>query len=254
MDQITEKINAGIVTFFMSNIKPGTVELHRRVVDKFNPKKYQHHSILTGISHGHSMDAAWVFNGIDMPTFKPGQLERQFDHDVLLFLDVDAVPLNDEALDYYINKAYNGSLIGNIQRSNHIQNNQHVFAAPSAVALSTSTCLTIGKPSAEPTKRSDVGEEYTFAAEKTGGVVPIELIMPLKYDLPPAECPFWALQDGQPVYGRGTAFGLSDNKELFWHNFQSFHEGQQEKFELKCKQLLGEEVGESRNIFKYSTT
>lgn len=236
----------------MQNINPTMVELHRKVVDKFNKSKHAHHSILTGISHGHSMDAAWAFNGVPMPAFKQGQIEKKFDHDVLLFLDVDAVPLNDEAIDYYITQAYNGKLIGNIQRSNHIKNNQHVFAAPSAVALSVDTFMTIKRPSGVPTTRGDVGEEYTYAAEKSG-IVNVELIMPLRFDEAPAECPSWALKDGQPVYGRGTTFGMPD-KEMFWHNFQSFHVGQLEKFEAKCNLLLGVDNGQSVNVFKYSST
>lgn len=230
------KPNACIISFYMKNLDIKTVQKQRDVVAKFNKSKHTHYSVLTDISHGQSMDLMWQFNGIDHPTFANVEIPKRFDHDIILFLDVDAIPLNDQAIDYYISEAEAGRLIGNIQRSNHIENDQHVFAAPSAVALSVDTFLTLKKPSAVPTYRADVGEEYTFAAEKVG--IPVDFMMPLRFDEAPAECPSWALKDGMPVYGRGTTFGDSKERELFWHNFQSFHPGQQEKFMKKCEEVL----------------
>ena len=139
------------------------------------------------------------------PTFKGHNIPKRFDHDVILFLDVDAIPLNNLAIDDTIAAAANGRLVGNIQRTNHIQNNQHVFVAPSCLAISTDMFVTIGKPSGLETSRGDVAEEYTYAAEKAG--MPIDFYMPMRYDEKPAECESWALKDGMPVYGRGTTFG-----------------------------------------------
>jgi len=239
MDKVTEKINACIVSFFMNNIDRKSVELQHKVVEKFNVRKYPHYSILTDLRHGASMDLFWQMNGIDMPMFKGHNVPKKFDHDVIIFLDIDAVPVNEAALDMLAISAHNGNLVGNIQRSNHIKNDQHVFVAPSAMGISVNTFFTMGKPSALETSRADVAEEYTFAAEKSG-IVPLDFYMPLRYDERPAECESWALKDGMPVYGRGTTFGINGEEkvELFWHNFQSFHPGQQEKFWKKCESLL----------------
>lgn len=232
-----DKVNAAVVTFFMGNIDMKCVEMHRRVVNKFNPSGYIHYSIQTDLRHGASMDLAWVLNGVPHKTFEGHEIPHRFDHDVLLFLDVDAVPLNNDAIDFTIQSASEGRLIGDIQRTNHIQNNQHVFVAPSVLAISRETFKKIGKPSALETPRADVAEEYTFTAEETG--VPVDFYMPMRYDSSPAECESWALKDGMPVYGRGTTFGWK-GRENFWHNFQSFHPGQQEKFLAKCESLLRE--------------
>ena len=98
-------------------------------------------------------------------------------------------------------------------------------------------------PVATETERSDVAEEYTWAAEEAG----IEVIkfMPLRYDAPPAryawegeQPPYWNLADGMPVYGIGTTFGDEKHGDLFYHNFQIFKPGQQERFQNKCKSLL----------------
>jgi hypothetical protein len=218
------------------------------VVDKFNISKHPFYQINTKFRHGHSMDAAWVINGTRVNGSPVNGLPQKFTHDVILFLDIDALPLNDKAIDEYIHWASEGVLVGNIQRSNHIQNNQHTFVAPSAMAISESTFLTIGSPSAIETYRSDVGEEYTWLAEKAG--IKVMKFMPLRFDAPPAESPSWALADGMPHYGRGTTFGsrmtpISEGAggsaiETFWHNFQSFHPGQHERFMAKVAEIMGD--------------
>jgi hypothetical protein len=240
--------NACIITFFMDNLDIKTIEKQRQVVEKFNKSKVPHYSIKTDLRHGASMDLAWALNGVSHDTFKGHEIAKKFDHDIILFLDADAIPLNDKALDFTIADAARGALCGNIQRSNHINNNQHVFVAPSLLAISVESFVTIGKPTGlEIPNRGDVAEEYTYAAEKSK-IVPIDYYMPLRYDEKPAECASWALKDGMPVYGRGTTFGIpaeyndADGAtpaiEMFWHNFQSFHPGQQEKFMKKCEDVL----------------
>lgn len=247
-----DKVNAGIFTFFMDNIDRTTVDLHAKVIQKFNKSGHPHHHISTQLNHGASMDLVWTMNGQSVQTFKGHNVAKKFDFDVVMFLDIDAVPCDNLSLDYYINQASRGVLIGNVQRSNHIQNDQHIFAAPSVVAMSVETFATIGFPSAIPTRRGDVGEEYTYAAEKAG-IVPIQLLMPLSFEEAPAECPAWKLKDGMPVYGRGTTFGIPKGPHssfgageflneipMFWHQFQSFHPGQQEKYRSKLEQILTE--------------
>lgn len=241
-----DKVNAAIITFFMKNIDMKTVGLQRSVVEKFNPQKYPHYSIDTTLRHGASMDLAWALNGVNHPTFRGQNVPKRFDHDVLLFLDVDAIPLNNMAIEYTIEQASaNGKLIGNVQRSNHIQNDQHLFVAPSVLAVSVDSFVTMKMPSGLETKRADVAEEYTYTAEFPG-IIPVEFYMPIKFDEAPAECPSWALKDGMPVYGRGTTFGREmdcgligiEDVPMFWHQFQSFHPGQQEKFWAKCEGIL----------------
>jgi hypothetical protein len=233
-----DKINGAIVSFFMNNVDKKTVDIQRKVVEKFNKSKYPHYSMLTDMRHGASMDIVWAFNGQQNGTFAGQTIPKKFDHDVIFFLDIDAIPLNENAIDDVINKAANGWLYGNVQRSNHIQNNQHLFVAPSCLALSVDSYLTIKKPSGLETPRADVAEEYTYAAEKSG-IVPVDYYMPICYDSPPSEGGSWALKDGMPVYGRGTTFG-AHGLPMFWHSFQIFHPGSQENFWKKCETVLND--------------
>lgn len=265
--------DVAIVTFFMANIDRKSVELQRKVVAMRNPKGYAHYSIQTVYEHGVSMDLTWAKLGIKHPTFGDVVIDKQFDHEVILFLDVDAIPCNADAINTYVEAAANCRLVGNIQRSNHIQNDQHLFAAPSALAISGDMMLSLGMPSARPNYRSDVAEEITFRAEEKG--YPVDLYLPLRFDAAPAESPSWALrpglqhkgQEGSGIYakpdicyGRGTTFGYKKTKvidvipgmavpateweevETFWHNFQSFHPGQQEVFYKKCETELAKGI------------
>ena len=235
--------NACIVSLFMNNIHPDTVRYQRDVVAKFNKSGHTHFPTLTEAQPADSMDYVWALNGLP-PTGFNMNVEHKLNFDVILFLDIDCIPLCEDAIDFFIDMAAEGKVVGNAQRSGHIENGQHVFAAPAAVAMSRDTYLKIGKPSALPTNRSDASEEYTWAAEQHG--VPVDLCMPIKYDAPPIRMawetnkePYWRLADGMPNYGIGTTFGVGD-KELFYHNFQIFHPGQQERFWEKCKSVLGE--------------
>lgn len=228
----------------MKNVNMKTVGLQKSVVDRYNVSKYPHYIIQTDIQPAPMIDYIWGMNGVEVGEHKGLQKENKIDHDVILFLDIDCIPLSDNAIDIYMRKAAEGKLVGNAQRSGHIDNAQHVFAAPSATAISRKSFLSLNTPSAVPTSRGDVMEEYTYAAE-ISKAVPVDLYMPLRYDSPPVRMswetnqePFWRLSDTMPNYGIGTTFGSEQEGDLFYHNFQIFHPGQQERFWKKCESIL----------------
>ena len=222
--------NPCIATIFMSNIDEKMVNMQRLVVAKYNKSGIVHYPVLTAADPGSTM------------TQLIPMIESR-GHDAIMFLDVDAVPLNDTAIDYFFDKAYNGWVIGDAQRSNHIQNDQHVFAAPHNLTFTFETYRKCQSPSFSPNHRGDVGEELTFKARENN--IPLEIMMPLRYDAPPIRMdwepkdapPYWDLADGMPKYGIGTTFGTVGN-EMFWHMYQSFHPRQNERFIKKCEDLL----------------
>lgn len=219
-----------IATIFMNNIDQRIVQLQAEIVKKFNKSNITHYPVLTQASPGQTMDKL-----VDM-------LEQR-GHDAIMFLDVDCVPLSNTALDYFFEQVYSGKVIGDAQRSNHIDNNQHVFCAPHNVTFTIETYRKLGNPSFNPNHRGDVAEELTFKAREAN--IPIEIVMPLRYDAPPIRMaweskdlpPYWDLADGMPKYGIGTTFGTEGN-EMFWHMYQSFHPGQNERFIKKCEEIL----------------
>lgn len=219
-----------IISIFMNNIDMTMVEKQKQVVQKFNKLGIPHFHVLTDGQPGDTMNRVM-------------DLVAQNNFDAVMFLDIDAIPVHEKALEYMFSRAYAGVVIGSAQRSNHIQNNQHVFAAPHNVTLTLKVFEQIGKPTFNPTQRGDVSEEITFAAEENN--VPVEILMPIRFDAPPIRMawepkdlpPYWDLADGMPKYGIGTTFGLGEN-ELFWHMYQSFHPGQKERFLEKCESVL----------------
>lgn len=234
-------MNACIVSYFMKNIESKTVELQSKVINKFNKNKFPHIIITGEIPHGQFMDYFWTINGAPVATI--GKIEKQHNFDVILFLDIDCVPLSENSIDYFISKAIEGKLIGNAQRSGHIQNNNHIFAAPSALAISLENFKKIGSPSALETVRGDVAEEYTYCAEQFG--VETEFILPTKYDrdiyrydYEQDRRPYWTLENNLPNFGLGTSYGNEKLGDLFYHNFQIRMPGQQELFQKKCEELL----------------
>jgi hypothetical protein len=223
-------MNPCIASIFMKNIDQNTVALQQQVVKKFNKSNIAHYPVLTEANPGYTMDKL-----VEM-------LEKR-GHDAIMFLDIDCVPVNDVALDYFFEQAYAGKVIGDAQRSNHIQNDQHVFCAPHNVTFTIKNYRKCGNPSFLPNHRGDVAEELTFRARENN--ISVEIVMPLRYDAPPIRMdwepkdlpPYWDLADGMPKYGIGTTFG-NDSGDLFWHNYQIFHPGQQERFWKKCEELL----------------
>lgn len=223
-----------------------TVGLQKSVVEKYNKSKIPHYIMKVAMPHGISIDYFWAMNGvlgdkIKMAMNGKEDIPVKFDHDAVMILDIDAIPLSEKSIDYYFEQAYAGKLIGNAQRTNHIENDQHVFAAPSTACISKETYIKIGAPSAYETNRGDVLEEYTFEAEKHG--IEVDLILPLRYNESPIrydwekdQPPYWDLKPEQPKYGIGTTYG--NDEELFYHQFQIRMEGMQEKFWAECEKAL----------------
>lgn len=154
-------------------------------------------------------------------------------------LDIDCVPLNSNAIDYVFDKASQGHIVGNIQRSNHLNNDEHVYVAPSAFCISKNTFELLGKPSFAPTSRSDIGEELCFIAENND--VPLEMFLPKCYEeLPVGKIP-WSLKGNMPKYGIGTTFVNDDKIEMFYHLFESRSNSFNDLFYNKCVNILTSE-------------
>ena len=235
-------MNACIASYYMPNINPKTVKLQSEVVKKFNRTKLPHFIIKGEMPHGIFLDYFWTCMGEPVKTINV-EIPKTMLFDYVLFLDIDCIPVSENAIDYYVSRAHDGVLIGNAQRSGHIQNNNHLFAAPSAIALSKENFIKMGRPSALETARSDVAEEYTYESERVG--IQVDMMSPkrydrdvFRYDWEQDRRPYWTLEHGLPNYGLGTTYGNEEIGDLFWHNFQIRVPGQEEHFWKKCEDLL----------------
>jgi hypothetical protein len=210
-----------IISPYMTNIDPVIVQHQKQAVEHLT-KQITFVQYLTNKSHGKTMDEL-----ID----KAYRLK----YDCILFMDIDAIPLSYDAIVNTLVKAHGGTIIGNVQRSNHIQNNEHVFVAPSFMGISPKVWHDLGRPSFEPTFRGDVAEEITYAAEAHN--VPYYFYMPISVEAAPIEAPNWKLKTGWPVYGCGTTFA-DGRKPVSYHAFQISHGRNKENFIAKCQQVM----------------
>jgi hypothetical protein len=201
-----------VISFYMSNISQEVLDAQRDVVKLFLPSGCEFRQILTDRQHGEALDE-YVENS---------------DAAIIVFLDVDCVPIHPSALTYLIEHAKSGELVGAIQRSNHIENGGHTFVAPCAMAFKRSLWEQAGKPSFKPTTRGDVAEEFTYACEAAG--LQINEI-PITY----SEDDRWALE-GDIRYGYGTEYG-----GMFYHHFEIRAPINQQRFVARCKDILRRE-------------
>lgn len=154
----------------------------------------------------------------------------------VLILDIDCIPLSKQALEYTFSQAENNKLIGNIQRANHINNNEHLYVGPSCMCFSKSFYEIINRPSFEFTDRGDVGEEITYKTQEHNKE--IEYYLPLKYEKLPNEGKPWKLIGSLPNFGIGTTYINKYNQEMFYHLFQSIFYSHNQLFYNKCTEIL----------------
>ncbi len=109
----------------------------------------------------------------------------------IFILDIDCIPLSLNALTYTFDKASNGTLIGNAQRSHHLDNNEHIFVGSSCLCLNGKLYESMGVPSFTPTNRGDIAEELAYVAEEKN--IPIEFFVPHSFESKPNGCDSWAL-------------------------------------------------------------
>lgn len=206
---------------YMANIDYRIVNAQRKVMELVAPD-LMFAQVRTDKPHGETIDT------ILFDAYVSG-------YDTALLMDIDAIPLNPQAVDYTLHRANMGNLIGNAQRSNHINNDKHLFVAPSFMGIRLQDWVNFGKPSFSETHRGDVAEEVTYAAQANG--YPIQMYMPLGYDAKPAECDSWKLGDGMPVYGCCTTFGVQEFP-VSYHAFQIRYQRNIDLFLAKCEHVI----------------
>lgn len=165
-------------------------------------------------------------------------------YNTVMIWDIDAIPLNRDTCRQMLQRAFiTGSLTGNIQRSNHIQNDQHLFIAPSCCCFSRETYERMGMPSFAPTLRGDVGEELTYRAEAND--IQLQAYIPLMYEDLPAEGRAWKLSGDLRDFGVNTMFGEIEvmdgqaiEKPMTFHTFQMRTSSHADRFLQVCDKVI----------------
>ena len=213
----------------MPNISLEVQEYQRRVVEKFLPSDWmfgQRSTELRRYAHADAMSHL-----IDI-----------CQSDVIIFLDIDCIPLDNRAFPFLYSYASKGDLVGAAQRANHIPNGAHIYAGPFCLAFSRKVYQELGSPVLREAmldktyrpiqgERGDVCEELTYMWEQNKRK--IQLLRPTH-----VEKPLWNLEPGREKFGHGTTY-----EGLFYHAFESrIGPDHQNRFIRKCRQVLGESV------------
>ena len=221
-------MNRCIFTSFNSQIRPNLVQASHEVLLKlvantdiqYRPLFYPHSN--QELIHGQVLDI-----------FVPELLKE---YDSVLVLDIDCIPLSRAALKKTFEAIEQGSLFGCAQRSLHIDNDEHVYIGSPCIGFSKQTFSKLGSPSFLPTDRGDTAEELTYLAESS--IIPLQVLMPSKYESDPYDGTQWNLGTGKLRYGIGTTFVNTGGEEMFYHLFESRRLVHDYLFINKCKQVL----------------
>lgn len=223
------------ISVYMDNIPVQVREVQKAVWDKFYPNLMTHH--YTYLSHAKTLD----------------KIVELTDADVLIIADIDAIPLNENIVHRISDLAMAGYLVGNAQSSSHLEDTEHIFIAPSFMALNVKKYRELGSPSFEPSLTGDVAQDLTRVWQKEYPIMPM---FPIHYEYPPVPVRlpngsisnplFWIT--GNRPYGLNTTFSLQGYPDSF-HGFQSSHE-QSERFIHKCKEVLNGSVWSANNHYK----
>lgn len=220
-----------IFTYYNFQVDPELVKYQYQVINKFNTledctfEPLQYNASEYEISPDKVMDYA-------IP-----HLFYEKNYDIILVLDVDCIPLSTESLEYTFKRASEGALIGNVQRSCHIKNDEHLYVAPSCMGISKDTYEKYNDLKFAITDRGDIAEEYTYLAEEKN--IDVEMFMPSSFERRPRHGTIWNLGENKEEYGIGTVFSKDDGEEMFFHLFESRLSIWNSIFYDKCENILG---------------
>ena len=210
---------AAIVTVFQGNIPLEVVSAQAEVICRFLPRGCEF--IPVEVSH-HAIGLNDFF--------------QELRHEAYLVFDIDCIPLAEWVIPWMLENALAGTLVGPAQRANHLDNGNHIYAGPSALAFSHETFERAGKVSFGDTPRGDVAEELTYECERLE--IPITFLWPTS-----VEQPRWSLQGGI-TFGNGTTFGGA-----VYHAFSISKGETVEMFLGKCREVLKSTSANSKRSF-----
>lgn len=217
-----------ILTYYNDEIDKNLLMYQQKVLEKFNTVA-DYYPLFCKLG----TEQIIHYQGLD---YGVNQLFSE-EYDSVLILDVDCIPLNSYALEYIFERAEQNVLIGDAQRSGHIENDEHLYIGSSCFCLSRQIYEDFGRMTFAPDHiQADTCEYYTYEAEKRG--VELEIFMPKSYIRDPVDCS-WDLGKGRGKFGIGTTFMNHKGVEMFFHLFSGREKIYNVYFYDKCEEVLG---------------
>ena len=120
-----------VVSFFMGNISDEVRLYQAKVFERFGVPLQQIKLVVEGPMQESMIIGSAYEQYVELAKDKV---------EYFMFFDIDCIPLSKKAIEEYITQMKimgKGQLIGPVQRSNHIENARHTFAAPCALGFSS---------------------------------------------------------------------------------------------------------------------
>lgn len=197
-------------SLYWENYNPNIVKAHQEVMSHLDLKV---NYTKENIDHGEWCD----------------DIIRSSKADVIGIIEPDLAPLCrgvvDQAIKYVRD---NDTMLGVAQVANHIGTKSHIYAAPAFFFITKSFYEKIGSPSFVATRRGDVGEELSYAAEERG--LKYRTLYPTHFEREPEEG-VWPL-GSYGYYGIGTVFNDS-----VYHLYQGRYNQNAELFIKRCNEI-----------------
>jgi hypothetical protein len=118
--------------------------------------------------------------------------------EVILFCDIDAIPLNEAVVASAIATARSGGIFGCAQAANHLADSNYIYAGPMFLALSKQTWISAGCPNFDAHISQEVAMGLSRSAESRN--ISIQLLYPNVVCVPK-----WRLGE-KGVFGIGTFY------------------------------------------------
>jgi hypothetical protein len=198
-----------VISVYQNNIPLEVISLQSEVICRFLPAGCEYEP-REAKSHAAGLDTYF----------------QELRHEAYLVLDIDCIPLADWVIPWILQNALAGILVGGAQRANQFENGEHIYVGPGVMAFSKETFQRMGCLSFKDTNRGDVGEEFTYAAERLG--IPISLLWPTHVNRDK-----WPLRGGR-WFGHGTIYGGA-----FFHTYEISRGETVSMFIEQCNKVLG---------------
>lgn len=160
--------------------------------------------------------------------------------EVVVFVDNDCIPLQRGVVERAARFAdQQQSFVGIAQCSNHIPGAGGVFAAPAFLAVSRQAWHSLGRPDLRASRRCDVAEELSRAAEAAG--LRYQAIHPTSFERA-GQWGVYALGAYGP-YGIGTVFG-----GCIFHLYEGRSRQNVDLFVQQCQKVLTNQQQQDQSL------
>lgn len=214
MGTIINGRNVQAYACYMKNIPENVIKYQKMVFDHFGMELNQE---LTNLAyHDYWLDE---------------KINSLSDFDVLIFFDIDCIPLKHGLYEYIVDQIYDNNSIIGVEQVNQTRSPNFVYAAPACFGITKNVFNKMNKPSFRLTDNYDCGGEFSWVAPKYN--VNVKL-----FEITSSLNRKWKCLNKR--YGNGTIYDdwLYHQFEVRYYDQGSFEKIYSYQFIQKCKEIL----------------